>query len=735
MAVFDDVAFGLLAPEMAEQVTAVRQALRDALQSRDEEALKQVSTIPRGSSLSEWRLFIRGLVDWLSDERDAAGEVWKRLDPERRPGRVAAAMTLSLRTDLEQAKPTSETPSSSELGGSSPSAPWDRFDDQLLYHAKLLRRVRFERAALKVAESGLAIAEEAKDLYLGPRKMKWVKRFIEEYKETEPELTAAISKTALGRAYAQNYSDLFADAIAKFTGPRHDPRNLLLSYFYHGRFGYEPSSARLADQTLDDYLERDLPRNESITDALRGAIAGQIHLDQAQTLMEESPADSMFARMFARREDTESIRDHLKAATDAAPENVEAHKVYVQWVRTKLDNDGLDKSDREEFEEELAVVMSSWSRGAPNDLEPRLWLVDHLMENEQLTEAQPHVDFLASTRHEDPRARAIPWKWRLLEAMRLCRRKAWLSQVPTRLDEADAMWPTWLPKTWAPYLRAGWLLRRGDLEAFAEARKRLLEETGRPGESLADAVMMLSAAQATRATGPELKPLRESLDRALNALGTLPLDDLLETGSFQWDLIRARLTYPAYRMHARQIGETLFARLDTERRSRPEDANDERIQKATLWGSESRWWSKTNNTKLPPFLAAPAFRDHPIYVAARLNSLFGERYPPPLSSFRKLGSTLREAAQSERNAYYRFWFVELADRLEEAIAKQAQRRFDLEDFFSSRGQSKNDAFDYEDDDDEFDDDEDDLGFDEDCDCPSCTAARQAYERATANKPK
>src|SRR5262249_40846118 len=97
VAVFEDTALTSLPPRLVPQVTAVREALQDALETRGEDALQRVSAIPRGSPLSEWRLFIRGLIDWLADESAAAGEAWKRLDPERRPGRIATAMRVALR--------------------------------------------------------------------------------------------------------------------------------------------------------------------------------------------------------------------------------------------------------------------------------------------------------------------------------------------------------------------------------------------------------------------------------------------------------------------------------------------------------------------------------------------------------------------------------------------------------------------------------------------------------------
>ena len=105
VAVFDDAVLSWLPPDLVPQVTAVREALQEALASRGDDALKRVSAIPRGSPLSEWRLFIRGLIDWLAGDTAAAGEAWKRLDPERRPGRIATAMMVALRSDLEHVSP------------------------------------------------------------------------------------------------------------------------------------------------------------------------------------------------------------------------------------------------------------------------------------------------------------------------------------------------------------------------------------------------------------------------------------------------------------------------------------------------------------------------------------------------------------------------------------------------------------------------------------------------------
>lgn len=724
VAVFDDAALTSLPPELGSQAAAVREALQDALASRGDEALKRVSEIPRGSALSQWRLFLRGLIDWLAGESAAAGEAWKRLDPERRPGRIATAMMLALRTDLERAAPLPGQAASAAAGDEPQTPDWDRFDAAQLYHAKLLRRVRFDRTALRVAETGLSMPEESKKLALGPRKIQWIARFIAEYADTEPDLATAVGQAALRRACGQNYSDIFEDAIRKFPGPRHDPRNLLLTFHYYSRFANDPSAQRRADGALNEYLNRDLPQNGSLSPELRGAIASHIHLNEALASIRPAGGGSMFNLFFAAPENAKAIRSHLLAAVKAAPGHSAVYKAHVEWIRSKLDHDRLAKPEQKRLEDELAGVMQRWSQGAPEDAEPRLWLVEFLLENERLDEARPHVDFLAASRQDDPRVRATPWKWQLLEAMRLCRRKAWLADVPARLDDAERLWPAWLPKQWLPYLRAAWVLRTGRAAEFEDARRRLCEQSGRVRDSLADACLMLGAAQRLRATAAELKPLRTAAERALQQIDSLPLADLCETGSFFWDLHRAGLVYPAYRLQGKTIGKALFGRLEKNDKLVREGSDDEQIQKAILWGSEYRFWSSAYETKFPSFFSKPAVERHPAFAAAMLNAILKERYAWSIKKHQDLVPLVRAAAASARDAYDRHWFLELANQADDLLA-EASRRF--------RGSPFGDLFGFGEDDEDEDDDDDDLDFDPDCDCPSCRAARKAHEQASSSQ--
>ncbi|MGN6546982.1 MAG: hypothetical protein ACTHK7_18145, partial [Aureliella sp.] len=448
VAVFDDAALKTLSPELADQASAVRDALQLACDSQGEEALKRTASIPRSSPYSQWRLFVRGLVSWLDDDAASAYESWERLDAERRPGRIATAMMNSLNPNLEQVKIAPAGTAATEApSDKASSTQWtDRLDSALLYHAKLLRRVRFDRPAIKLAEAGLRVPEEAKELNIGPRKFQWLKRFAAEYRQSEPDLVAAMQQVALHRASAQPYGDLFEEVSQAFEGPPHDRRNLLLSYFYYIRFDDERLEDK-GERCLQRYLKEDLPRNKALPAPLRGALISRIHLIEATSSI--IPKVRGFMSFMMPEEDSQQVRAHFKASVKAYPANRSAHKKYAEWVESKMDDD-MTQRERAPHVKELAQVMENWSRGLPDDIKPRLWLVDHLLENERLDEAKPHVDWLAASRHDDPRVRAAPWKWQLLEAMRLCRRKAWFSQVPARLDEAEKLWPAWLSRAWLP---------------------------------------------------------------------------------------------------------------------------------------------------------------------------------------------------------------------------------------------------------------------------------------------
>ncbi|REJ73763.1 MAG: hypothetical protein DWQ34_08095 [Planctomycetota bacterium] len=711
VAVFDDAVLESLPSEQANQVLAVREALQLAGESRADAALERVAEISRGSPLSEWRLFLRGMVAWMADEGEAAEEAWKRLDPERRPGRMAVALINALRDDLESVTAAETKDQASDAAAES----WkDRLDRPLLYHAKLLRRARFDRTAVRIAEAGVRLPDESRHLLLGPRKISWLKTFAKEYRQTEPRLVAALEQVALGRAFAQDYSDLFNQAVRAFSGPRHDRRNLLLSFFYYDRFSEDAVTESLSERALREYLETDLPQNEELSEPLRRAIASQIHLNEALALVRpRSPGFgmNMMEILYGSSEDAKAIRKQFQAAAKAWPANRQAYRAHVDWIESKLENDRLNKAQREPLVEELARVMRDWSRGLPDDAEPRLWLVDHLLENEETEAARPHVEWLAASRQEDPRVRAVPWKWRLLEAMRLCRRKKNIDQVPPLLEEAEAHWPAWLSKAWLPYLQAAVLLRGGQADEYERQREQTCRASGRARDSLADACLMLGAAQQMRVPHSDLKPLRAPVDAAVKGLDELPIEELLLAGECFWDLHRAQLLYPAYRMHGGKLARELWDRLANSRALVVERIDDPQMHSAVLWCSEHRFGSGSYELKLPKWYSRLPVREHRMFVAAKVNALLKMRNVFEIREESDAAPFLREAAQTERDPFYRYWFNRLANDLEDFLKSESRGGFGFDSFSRMFGAA----------------DDDDLDFDPDCDCPRCRAARQAHE--------
>jgi len=711
MAVYDDGVLETLTPELSDQVKAIREALELACDGRGEEALQRVSGIARSSPLSDWRLFLRGLVAWLADDPSSASDAWKRLDSQRRPGRMAIVMINALRTDLEKA---STKPREEEVGEGAAQEWSAELDDQLLYHAKLLRRVRFDRAAIKIAQAGASRPEESKKLRLGPAKVQWLKRFVAEHRDTEPELTAALQRVALARAFSQPFIDLFEMAAGAFEGPPHDRRNLLLSSFYYGMFQSDRRAEGKSDQALQEYLEHDLPNNKELSEALRAAIASQVHLEEAKVGIR--PAARGMMSLLQGREDSRAVRQHLQAAIKAYPANRAAYKTYLDWLDGKLENGRLTKSQREPLLKEKARVMEQWSGALPDDVQPRLWLVDYLLEQQETEKVKPHVDWLAAARHDDPRVRAAPWKWHLLEAMRLCRRKAWLKFVPTHLEEAERSWPAWLSRQWLPYLRAAVALRAGDMDDFESQRQQICRESGTPRDGLADACMMLGAAQQMRVPSGDLKPLRAPVDRAVKNLRGLSDAELLSVTQFFWDLHRTQLRYPAYRMHGGKVVAELFTRLDENPKWLSDCLDDPRIHAAILLCSEHRCLGDGYGLKLPDWYSRPAVKQHPMFVAAKLNAMLKLRYKWRAHEYVELGSRLREMSQSQRDPYYRYWFASLADELDEVVASGSRGLgLGFNPFEFMFGRDDEEAID------------EDLGFDPECDCPDCRAARRAYE--------
>ncbi len=714
VAVFDDTVLARLAPEVAAEVSLVRQSLELVSDSFGNEANNQLASISRRSPMSEWRLFIRGLVHWYENRIDDARESWNRLDTQRRPSRIARALIASERSDLQTHLDAAST---STLGQEAQSLGWD---NEILSAAKLVRQVRVDRPAIveairETSRRERMPAELASLCLLGPERLDWVIEFCAEHRQLEPQLVKAIEQAALDRVTKQPFDDLHQLATAKLSGPTHDPKHLLNQSFYHRKFsGGEVRSASFMEQ----YLTKSLPNNTQISSQLKAAIQCELFLEEARREAQPAPNLGIFSRFMSPPVNDKQVAKLYLKALAVYPAHTVAHREYVEWILEHLDSENKRNSQRETFEALLLPAMRAWSEGLPDEIEPRLWLVDHYLENEELEAAQPHVKWLSGSRHADPRVRATPWKWELLEAMRMCRRKSWVAGAIDRLDAAERIWPNWLSKDWLPYFRAAILLRQGELDSFNTARREIRsqrEASGRPVDKLSDAVMMLGAAQHMRVPAADLKTLRAPVDEAVKQVDQLEDAELIHAASFFWDMHRSNLAYPAYRMHGGKFAKELFDRFKSLRKG---DFNGlmerSEFRDAVFWLAERRSFGDGYEYKPPVNLLRQAtdLTKSVVAVASilRNNSFSRFRLRDHLSDI----EFLRKAAAMEQDPYYRFWFGSLAERADAAVAASAARNAGLNSF-DPFGWMDND-----DDDDEEDDEEDD---DYECDCPACRAER------------
>jgi hypothetical protein len=707
VAVFDNAVLSQLDDSLAEEVQRVRAALKLVSDGFDDDASNQLAPIARRSPLSEWRLFVRGLSDWYANRVDEAQECWKRLDFQRRPGRMARALMASLRSDLDVLVSAVST---SHLGQQAHEG------HSILTAAQLVRRTRVNRPALAEALREISRREFAPpgisdQVRIGPERLAWVIEFSKEYQTFEPQLVAALQAEAYSRVMKQPFADIHQNAMKALPGPAHDPNNLLHRSIYLRQF---QDGAKESAALLKRYLTTSLPKNDRISPQLRGAIECEIYLDQARDEIEGNDDGSLLSRFMRKPVDEKQVDRLYRRALAAYPTHSDAHREYVDWLREHVDDDRIRKAERTTFEDRLLPAMQAWSTAVPDEIEPRLWLVDHYLENEELEEAQPHVQWLAGSRHADPRVRATPWKWELLEAMRLCRRKSWLKDASAKLDAADKLWPAWLRRDWLPYLRAALLLRQNQTEQFMAARAAIRENRssdGQPFYEVTDAAMMLGAAQLMRVPAADLKPLRQPVDNAVKNASQVSLPDLIQLACFFWDLHRTNLLYPAYRMHGGKFAAALDNRLKAAKPGKLDGLlGTSALDEAFYWLATRRVFSDSTQFKFPlplPKLVSPLTR-----AVAAIESYLVEpaRRRWNLRDHTSEINIVREAAATQQDPYYRYWFGALADRASVSIE---QSRISAAGFnpFGSFGLNIDD------------DDDDDL-----CMCPECKR-RRANEQA------
>jgi hypothetical protein len=693
LAVFAGASREQLAPERQAEAAAVGEALELVSAGEFAPALERLKVISRASPLADWRLFVRGLVAFYQRDLAAARESWARLDRTRRPARIATTLLTAevgepLDTDFSQ-------------------PPEDLVD--------AAREMLLRPTAIAAARQIAGIEHYSPEETFSLEQLGMLKDFRDEYGTLDPVLVDRFSQACVRLSYFQPDSFTFDVLTALLPGPPHDPRWHLFSALYCSQF------QDASDEVLNhcDLYQKDLQQLTSLGEDLRAALASELCLFCARTLLNRVP-QSQFVFFYSGPDFTEA-ETLARQATKHYPRNRAAHQLLISTLVLQLRNRRLTKSAEAEIENRLTVAKTAFVTAFTNELELTLELIDHHLDHDQLEAADVLVRQLGSQRLDDPLAKALPWKLKLREAMRMSRNKSQLSQVGPALDAAESLWPSWLQKDWLPFLRAAAELRLGNQAEFERLNAAARQAVG--GSQLLGDVMEFAALQQMNLPSVKLNSLRARIDDHAKQAGELPMSELLRLGVFFWDLTRTGMRYRGYRLHGKKFGKPLCDRLHVEHHGQAKLAHDKSTLLGALgWLASHGFW--TNGYELKP----PAWTEQLVGTDARaaveiLDWIVRSRFSGyHLRQMQAEMDMVEQAARTEIDPFYRYRLATVAKQARDSLAEAESQRAEWESRFNVDLSAL------------LDDDDDDDDDDEPCNCPSCRAAR-AREAAARAEPR
>ena len=673
-----------LSDELQTEALKVGEALELTCKGNFEDSLDKLKDIARSSPFADWRLFVRGLHSFYAGELETARQNWTRLDRARRPARIASTLLLA----------ETDQPLDSEIQSVSTS---------LVEHAKTLR---YRKDAVAAATDIAKIKHRKQDTNFSVSQVAMLSNFMDAYRKLDPEFVATVGQACVGLTINQGDMEVFERLAKMVPGIPSDPKWNRTRLLY--MLDFEGAQEQLRKASLA-YIDQDLPKLTHLPQSLRDALACKIYviLAEAEQKLEDN---SGFPFSFRPSNfDVKRVDGQLRKAIQRYPTYRVAHEKLIDSLESQLESNRLSKEEEQKLEQQLVVAQENFVRAIPDEVETALELIDFYLENDELEKAAALVQNLSSQRLEDPLAKALPWKLKLREAMRLSRRKTDLVLANKALDEAEAIWPAWLNRNWLPFLRAGLAMRGGDQAKFEQLTLAARKE--QKSSDFVGEVMTFAALQQLNIPGTELKPFRNGIERHVENASKIKLPDLFGVGSFFWDLVRTGLKHKGYRMQASKFGRAFADQIKTHNNSKLTATQID----AFSWGSHHRFWPLGNDYLPSPSIKKLAMNE-PRMAAVVLDWLLETDSFPDyrMIDYQPLITLVKEAARTEKDAFYRYQFDTAADEanhvIAEAKAEDEQRK-------SYRSQYDDDD---EFDDDEFDDEDDD---DDACDCPDCRAKR------------
>ena len=672
-----------LSDDLQLEASKVIEALELTRNSKFDEAIDQLKEIPRSSPFADWRLFIRGLHSYYSGELEAARQNWTRLDRARRPARIGATLLLA---------EIGET-----LGSESPP-----ISAVLVEHAKTLR---FRKEAIAAATAIAQVRHRDPDTTFSVSQSAMLSNFRDAFSKLDAELVSSVSLACVQLSVHQSNWGLFERLVKTVPGPPDDPNWNRTKFLYATKFqGFE----NILEKVSKAYINHDLPRLTELPEELKNALACKILLVLAEEKRGSPDASTSFFSFRESKNDSDCINDLLRKAIERYPKYRPAHEKLISSLEEQLCENGLSKSNEERLEKELVVAEEKFVQSIPDEVETALSLIDFYLEEDQFDKANALVQRLSGQRLQDPLAKALPWKLKLREAMRLSRRKTDLALANKALSDAESLWPTWLNRNWLPFLRAALALRSGNIAKFEELKTNAIRD-----QRISDFVgnfMAFAALQKMNIPSPDLKPFRTGIDLQIQNVSKASLADLFSIGAFFWDLVRTRLEHKGYRLQSSKLGRAFADQFNFRDNS---DLDSTQID-ALCWAAHHRFWPLGNDYSPKPSIKNLAMKEARIAATVLKWLIDLDSFPDSrMVDYQPLITLTKEAARNEKDPFYRYQFDQLADEAIDIVAEVKAREQRQRPFASTFT-----------DEDEYGEEEDDE-LDDECECPSCRAKRAA----------
>ena len=720
-AVFNQEQRSKISEELQLEAVKVNESLELTHLGQFEDAIAKLKDIARSSPFSDWRLFVRGLHSFYSGDFETARQNWIKLEATRRPSRIASTLLLA-----ETGQPLSDAITSAQK--------------DLVEHAQTLR---LRKNVVTAAEAIAKVRHRDPEVTFSVSQFAMLLNFFSSFRKLDPEFVSRVGQACVGLSIKQGDMEVF-DRLKKIVpGPSDDPTWNRTKSIYMLDF---EDAEDLMMKASRAYIEQDLPKLSGMSEPLKNALSCQIYLRVAAAEGEQLDGENRFGFSFGpSKVDYKSVHSLLRQAIKCYPTYRLPHEKLIASLKKEYDrNDRYDgaKLVATRLEKEILAAKEAMVRALPDEIEISLELIDIYLDKDELEKANALVKNLSGQRLEDPLAKALPWKLKLKEAMRLSRRKADLAMASKTLDEAELLWPVWLNKNWLPFLKAGLALRGGDQANFekltVEAR-----ESQKTSPFLGD-LLTFAALQEMNIPGPDLKVFRTSVEPKFEKANELELSDLFSIGSFFWDLTRTGFQHKGYRMQASKAGKAFVNKLKSFTK---EDLNPVQID-AFSWGAFHKFWPLGNNPLPSPEFVRRALKE-PRLAAAILGWAVGQPWFPRnrITDYVPLMIIAKEAARTEKDAFYRYQFDKVSDgfntifqEFNEEEERRKSRGSTIDDDDDDEYEYDEFEFKFEDDDEDEDDslEEGDNSDEELCDCPDCQADRarasKVFEKELRTQP-